>query len=121
MGNYRQRLGRQGEEIAAHHLEQLGYDILMRNWRCPAGEVDIVAQYEQTLVLVEVRLRTTSRYGIPEESITETKRAGLIACGQHLVAELKWAGPWRIDVVAIEMGKEGMPHRICVIPNAVEG
>ena len=44
MGDYRQRLGRQGEAWAASYLQDAGYEILHRNWRCPAGEIDIVAR-----------------------------------------------------------------------------
>lgn len=117
----RQRLGRRGEELAVAYLQQAGYDILERNWRCRAGEVDIVARHGPALVLVEVRTRSGRSFGSPEESIRHDKRATLILCGQYLVAAKHWTGPWRIDVVAIEMGADGQPQRITLIPNAVEG
>jgi len=120
MSDRRQQLGRRGEELAAKHLADAGQEIVRRNWRCPAGEVDIVTQDGDTLVLVEVRARRGRRYGKPEESITARKRATLLDCGRYLVADLEWDGPWRIDVVAVEMGPTGIPHRITVIPNAVE-
>ncbi len=121
MSDRRQQIGRRGEDLAAGYLTEQGYLILRRNWRCPAGEVDIVARQDATLVLVEVRARTGRDFGRPEESITPAKRARLIACGGYLTAELEWRGPWRIDVVALELGAGGSVRRIAHIPNAVEG
>jgi len=120
MSDRRQRLGRAGEEAAALHLVEIGHTLVRRNWRCPAGEVDIVTQDGDTLVVVEVRARSSRRFGTPEESVTPAKQATLLACGQYLVADLEWDGPWRIDVVAVEMGPAGNPERIRVISHAVE-
>jgi len=120
MSDRRQRIGRAGEDAAAKHLVEAGHTLITRNWRCPAGEIDIVTRDGDTLVIVEVRARSSRRFGTPEESITPAKQATLLACGQYLVAEMEWAGPWRIDVVAVEMGSAGNPARIRVIPHAVE-
>lgn len=120
MSNRRQQLGRLGESLAAAHLAAAGHEVLYRNWRCPAGEIDIVTREGDTLVLVEVRTKRSRRYGTPEESLTARKRATLLDCGRYLAAELEWDGPWRIDVVAVEMGNGMTPERITVIPHAVE-
>jgi len=120
VSDHRQRLGRRGEDLAAAHLAGLGYEIVARNWRCPAGELDIVARQGETLVLVEVRARRSRAFGLPEESITAAKRGRLLACGQYLAAELAWAGVWRIDLVAVEIGPAGDVQRLAVIPCAVE-
>ncbi len=66
----RQRLGRWGEGVAATHLEAHGYTILARNWRCAAGEIDLVARDGETLVFVEVKTRRGRAYGAPEEALT---------------------------------------------------
>src|SRR6476660_711622 len=58
-------LGRSGEQAAAEYLESCGLRILDRNWRCAAGEIDIVAVDRQALVVVEVKARTGMRYGGP--------------------------------------------------------
>lgn len=72
-------LGRDGEEIAALHLESLGWQIIERNWRCPAGELDIVAwdEQSQTLVFVEVKSRSSVDFGQPIEAISWRKLAKL--------------------------------------------
>jgi putative endonuclease len=120
MSDRRQRLGRAGEESVAQYLIGAGHELVCRNWRCPAGEVDIVTREGEWLVLVEVRARSSRRFGAPEESITPAKRATLLACGQYLVAELAWEGSWRIDVAAVELGPAGKPGAIRIIPHAVE-
>ena len=66
--------GRQGEDRAARHLSAQGYDILDRNWRCAAGELDIVAAHGGDLVVVEVKTRRTEGYGHPFEAVDAAKR-----------------------------------------------
>jgi len=70
-------LGRRGEQIAADHLEEQGFRILDRNYRCSEGELDIVAAEHRTLVAVEVKTRSGLRYGSPLEAVTPQKRQRL--------------------------------------------
>ncbi len=71
-------LGRQGEDLAAAHLEDLGLVILARNWRCREGEVDIVAtDSERYLVFCEVKTRSGDGFGAPAEAVTQGKRRKL--------------------------------------------
>lgn len=66
-------LGQRGEALAAGYLEESGLTVIDRNWRCPDGEVDIVALDGDVLVVVEVKTRTSLDYGHPFEAITEAK------------------------------------------------
>jgi putative endonuclease len=66
-------VGRYGEDVAARHLEEAGFEILARNWRCPEGEIDIVARDGDVLVICEVKTRSSDRYGLPAEAITRRK------------------------------------------------
>jgi putative endonuclease len=99
----RQALGAWGEQRAVQHLESEGCQIVTTNWRCPAGEVDIVALDGETLAFVEVRTRRGQVYGTPEESITPRKLAHMIAVAETYVYEESWEGDWRLDVVAIQV------------------
>jgi putative endonuclease len=113
-------LGRRGEDIAADHLARLGYAIGVRNWRCAAGEMDIVAREGETLVFVEVRTRRSRDFGTPEESITASKQARLVEVAQTYMQTMELADvAWRIDVVAIEIGSRGQVQRFNHIHNAV--
>jgi len=114
----RKQTGRRGEDIAASLLRGKGYQIIERNWRCPAGELDVIAQDHDTLVFVEVRTRSGSRFGLAEESITPAKQARLVELAQTYVQEkAPMAQRWRIDVVAVQLGR-GLPQ-VNHIENAV--
>ena len=121
MTNTRHMLGKRGEQYAAQYLTDRSYAIRTRNWRCPAGEIDLVTEKEGKLIFVEVRTRRGDRLGTPEESITLAKRAKLIAAAQTYLAELNQTDrDWRIDVVAIEIGSRGEVKRCTLIENAIE-
>lgn len=68
------RLGKHGEEAACAFLTRQGFDILERNWTCPAGEVDIVARGYRSLHFVEVKTRRGTGRGFPEEAVDAEKR-----------------------------------------------
>ena len=70
-------LGRAGEQQAADYLTRRGYRILDRNWRCPQGEVDIVAAVDTHLAIIEVKTRRSAAFGHPFEAIDDRKRRRL--------------------------------------------
>ncbi len=122
MSDARVRLGRRGEALAAGKLESLGYTLVARNYRCPHGELDLVARHGETWVFVEVRTRRGDGFGSPEASITPRKQAHLIASAQHYLQAHNLADvPWRIDAVAVDLGPNGALRRLDVIENAVSG
>ena len=114
----RKQTGRQGEEIAATYLSEVGCRIVARNWVCPTGELDIIAQNGDTLIFVEVRTRRGNRFGTAEESVTPAKQARLVDLAQAYLHNIPQPHPpWRIDVIAVQLGP-GLP-RINHIENAV--
>ena len=62
-----------GKKLARDSLNKRGYRILETNYRCPEGEIDIIARHKDSHVFVEVRTKTSSEFGSPEESITPAK------------------------------------------------
>jgi len=68
------RLGERGEDAAAAYLERSGLTVVERNWRCPSGEIDIVALDGETLVLCEVKTRKGVGKGTPEDAVTPAKQ-----------------------------------------------
>ncbi len=70
-------LGRYGEDVAARHLQSMGFVVLDRNWRCDVGEIDIVARDGDTLVVCEVKTRSGTGFGSPLEAVTTVKAARL--------------------------------------------
>jgi len=117
----RRGLGRRGEDLAAQHLVARGYQIVVRNWRCEVGELDLVARDGGCLAFVEVRTRRGRALGTPEESVTPAKQARLIELALAYVQAHDWQGDWRIDVVAVEMDSRGRLLRVDHYENAVTG
>ena len=95
-------LGKSGEQAAAEYLESCGLRILDRNWRCAVGEIDIVAVERNALVVVEVKARTSLRYGSPLEAVSRVKQARLRKLAVHwLNAHGIRFDQVRIDVVGV--------------------
>ena len=118
----RRETGALGERIACEFLGKNGYEILEKNYRCPDGEMDIVAQQKDTLVFIEVRTKKSRFFGRPEESITTVKQERLTKLAeQYGQAHENLPEAWRIDVVAIQIENNGKIERIEIIENAVDG
>lgn len=116
----RKTLGALGEKKAAQYLKKRGYRIREKNFRCREGEIDIVAQDRDYLVFVEVRTRTGSEFGTPEESVTVAKRGRLVSVAMaYLQTHRNLPSLWRFDVVAIEVTPEGQVSRLELIQNAI--
>ena len=94
-------LGTRGERIACDYLEQHGFRLLERNWRCHAGELDIVAVDGETLVVVEVKTRRSTDCGHPFEALTPTKVARLYRLAVLWCVDRQWKGPFRIDAIGV--------------------
>ena len=116
----RRDTGLLGEQIASDFLAERGYHILKTNYRCPHGEIDIIARHQDYLVFIEVRTRRSLKFGSPEESITAAKKQRLIATAWHYHQSLDSPPPlWRIDTVVIELNQKGTPSRIELTENAI--
>lgn len=116
----RQKLGRLGERLAGDALEERGYRIVERNFRCRAGEIDLVATEGEDLVFVEVKTRRGSAYGLPEEAVNARKarKIRVIACYYLELHNLPECS-WRIDVVAVQFSPAGKLEEIRVYQHAV--
>jgi putative endonuclease len=116
----RRETGILGEKLARDYLKKQGYRILETNYNCPHGEIDIVAKQKDTVAFIEVRTKTGSQFGTPEESITRTKKGRMKASALHyLQTHDNLPQSWRIDVVAVELTPAGTISRIEIIENAV--
>lgn len=117
----RRDTGLLGEKIACEFLGKNGYDIVETNYRCTEGEIDIIARQKDILVFVEVRTKKSYQFGIPEESITATKKDRLRAVAERYGQEHdNIPASWRIDVMAIQLDRNDGVKRIQLIENAVD-
>ncbi|WP_428938245.1 YraN family protein [Fontivita pretiosa] len=112
-------LGPRGENVAAKHLRNLGYKILVRNFRCSAGEIDIVARDGKTIVFVEVKTRTNDD-PTPEDQVNHAKRHQITKAAKLYLSRYGVPQPpARFDVVAI-VWPPGREPRIRHTPDAFE-
>lgn len=119
MPDVNQLVGRQGEALAADHLQRMGYKILEQNYRTRHAEIDLIAKHKGVLVFVEVKSRRSMRYGDPKWAVTPAKQrkismAALTYLKQHGDMECRA----RFDVVTLQPG-DAKPL-IEVIANAFE-
>ncbi len=113
MTDRRREAGSRGEQLAASYLEQEGYRVVRRNYRCPLGEIDLVVEGPDGLVFVEVRTKRVPCLFRPEETIGRSKALRLVRLAEHyLDATGQQERPWRVDVVAVELGAGDEPTRI---------
>ena len=114
------KTGQHGEDLAVDFLTKNGYHILEKNFRTKLGEIDIIAQDQDTISFVEVKSRTDALFGSPLEAITPFKRkklsrAALVFLKQHRLFEAKA----RFDIVTIEADESGS-HNVHLLKNAFE-
>jgi len=112
-------LGRLGEDLARERLKDLGYRILKTNYRCPLGEIDLVARDGDFLVFVEIKTRKNESLGQVKEAVTRRKQTQLSKVAlAYMKSNNLWGSKARFDVVAIGLidGK----REIEIIRNAFE-
>jgi len=98
--------GAHAEDQALAWLEGRGLTLVVRNYRCKAGEIDLIMRAaDQTLVFVEVRQRRGGAFGGAAASVTRTKQRRLLAAAERYLLTLERMPACRFDVVAMEGGR----------------
>lgn len=100
----RQKKGAHVEELAQHFLEAQGLQLIVKNFCCKPGEVDLIMQDCDTIVFVEVRHRARSDYGTAAESITRSKQLRIIKASTLFMMQRHWYGQKtvRFDVITLD-------------------
>lgn len=111
----RAEVGALGEQLAVEHLTSLGLTVLDRNWRCRYGELDVIAAdpRRNTVVFVEVKTRTTERFGGVAEAVTPQKvrRLRRLAGLWLATQSVRWSAV-RLDVIGVRMPSGMQPDLI---------
>ena len=96
--------GAHGEEAAGALLEAGGCRILARNYRCPFGEIDLVALDQGILIFVEVKTRSSTAWGSPRDAVTPAKRRKIARSASHyMLAHLEQECAYRADIVEVAL------------------
>jgi putative endonuclease len=110
-GQRNRSIGAYGERVAAQHLVASGMVLVDRNWRCGAGEIDLVLRDGDVLVFCEVKTRSGSAYGHPLEAVGPDKAARLRRlAGSWLHEHEVHARGVRVDIVGVLLGRSGAPE-----------
>lgn len=102
---YHNDLGSMGEQLATDYLSRNGYTILERNFRYQKAEIDIIAQKEATLVIVEVKTRNSAFFGDPQEFVTPGKIKLLVKAANEYVVSNNLEQEVRFDIISIVKNK----------------
>lgn len=106
MTGRRRQLGAVGEALVAEWYEGEGYEVLHRNWRCREGEIDLIVHRDRSVVICEVKTRTTAAFGVPAEAVTRTKRQKLRLLASRWLVEAPFPPrEIRFDVAAVLDGE----------------
>lgn len=100
MGNNKE-LGEEGELMAADYLKKKGYAIRETNYRFSHAEIDIIAEIDNLLVFVEVKMRSGTAFGLPEEFVDDKKAELISMAAGHYLETIEWPHDIRFDIVAI--------------------
>jgi putative endonuclease len=112
---HRGRLGGEGEKLAERFLRGQGYRILARNYRCSCGEIDLIARDGETVAFIEVKGKSTRRFGSPLEAVTARKRQRLVLVASHYLTACKLHHlRTRFDVVGIRWTMGGEPRVVLI-------
>ena len=105
-------LGNEGENLAVKYLKKHRYKILATQYRCRIGEIDIVAQKNGTLAIIEVKARKNDRFGDPVDAITDSKIRNLVQAASAYIRYHRINLPIRFDVIVIigEPGNQSVEH-----------
>lgn len=114
-------VGKIGERHAVRYLGKQGFKILATNYRTPLGEIDIIARESDVLAFVEVKTRSTGRYGFPEEAVDRRKQRQLVRVARFYLNDCGDPEmPCRFDVVAVHLGISGRARAVRLIRNAFD-
>lgn len=108
MTQARRRLGARGEDAVAGWYEAAGYEVVARNWRCRTGELDLIVRRGGVYVFCEVKTRTSTAFGAPQEAVTRKKQARL----RSLAAQWLQTSPGRVAELRFDVA--------CVLGDDIE-
>ena len=110
--------GKKGETIAKDYLEEKGYEILDENWTYGKAEVDLIAYQNKTIIFVEVKARSGTYFGEPEEFVDSKKQKLLTEAAEEYVYLMEHKGEMRFDIISILFKKGFETYEVKLIEDA---
>ena len=110
------RRGQRGEALAAQYFRTQGYDVVAHNFRHGRAEIDLIVRKESLLIFVEVKTRSSIRFGYPEATLQPAQTRRIVAAADQYLHLHPWTGHIRFDIVAVVLSPEG--HQLDHFPDA---
>ncbi len=98
------KTGNKGERLAAEFLKEKGFEILECNYRYKKAEIDLIVQRENWVLFVEVKTRTSSLYGEPEDFVDAQKTSRIFDAAEEWIYSTDWRGHIRFDIISVKLG-----------------
>jgi putative endonuclease len=98
--------GNEGENLAAEFLKRQGWEIIARNYRYRHAEIDLIIKRDDWTIFVEVKTRSSSSYGYPEEFVDDQKARKIFEAAEEYIYSTDWHGHIRFDIVSVRLGSE---------------
>lgn len=98
------KTGSKGENMAAEFLKKKGFEIVARNYRYKKSEIDLIVQRDNWLLFIEVKTRSSSEFGEPEEFVDAFKARMIFEAAEEYIFSTDWKGHIRFDVVSVKLG-----------------
>ncbi|MFA5029880.1 MAG: YraN family protein [Patescibacteria group bacterium] len=105
MSNYKIRLGKFGEQLAAEFLKRNGYKIIDKNFYTPFGEIDLIAESGDEILFVEVKARSGEDFGYPEVAVDRRKTSHLLKTIGLYLERKNLNNFWRLDIISVEIDR----------------
>jgi len=93
--------GKIAENLAADYLQKKGYKILVRNFRFHKAEIDIIAEKDNEIIIIEVKARSTDVFMLPHEAVTKTKIKSIVSAANHYLEEFNKNNEVRFDIISV--------------------
>jgi len=93
--------GKIAEDLAANYLQKNGYKVLSRNFRFQKAEVEIIAEKDDFIIIVEVKARSTDIFMLPQEAVTKTKIKSIVSAANHYLEEFNRQNEVRFDIISV--------------------
>jgi putative endonuclease len=100
------KTGTKGENLAADFLREKGFEIVARNYRFKHAEIDLIVRREDWIIFVEVKARSSSDFGEPEEFVDASKSRKIFEAAEEYIYSTDWHGHIRFDIISVKLGRE---------------
>lgn len=93
--------GKIAEDLAAEYLQKNGYKVLTRNFRFQKAEIDMIAEKDDLIIIIEVKARSTDAFMLPQEAVTKTKIKSIVSAANHYLEEFNRNNEVRFDIISV--------------------